>query len=105
MTRKTWLRAGAALLVVAALVVKWRTDVGALDRSRSFASLRLADNYHIDMARTVGDLDRALVDIDQDLAELDSLWFVSPSEKAEVRQQWRQYRERVEKARAEYRSE
>ena len=102
MRRKTLLRVGAVLLVVAALVVKWRVDVGALDRSRMFAELRLADHYHVAMARTTSDLDRALIDIDSDIAQLDSLWFVSSAEKAEVRQKWQQYRESVERARESF---
>lgn len=84
-----------AVLLVVIGMVKWRIDVGALERSRGFAELRLADKYHIAMARSTNDLDQAIVEIDADIAQLDALWFVSTAEREDVRQKWQAYRDLV----------
>lgn len=87
---------GALLvLLTSALIVKWRSDVGALAWSRSLAELRLADKYHVAMARSVHDLDVAVADIDGEIGKLNSLWFVSAADTEEVRRKWEAYRELV----------
>ena len=96
MTRKRkLLLCGVALILVAAIVIKWRVDVSTLERSRSFARLRLADKYDIAMARSSGDLETALGGIDEEIGKLNSLWFGPSDEAAEVRSQWEEYRQLV----------